>query len=157
MKKEKNEEKPRKLKKFGFLRKILDAFQCLPLSLKPSSTISFAISMIFSECVSLSLRKSTTNLVSHLFCQGKVTIFIVRGTKHTFSDENQRKNSLGSAPPTTIILFNIFTIQQQQSNLVRFRFNRRGVHSGELNHQSRPVSLRHHISMEHRLRRKHLL
>ena len=60
--------------------------------------------------------------------------------------------------------------QQQQNTLGRLRFNRRGAspHSGELMHalpqaggptqsqQSRSMSSGHHISMEHRLRRKQL-
>ena len=61
--------------------------------------------MICFRNVSLSRRKSTTHFGVSPFFQGQVTIEIGRETKHThFTDENQRKTSLRSAPLTIIIL-----------------------------------------------------
>ena len=109
--------------------------------------------------------KSTTNLVGSPFSRGKVTIFIGRETKTEILSTKSTKTFLG--PRTIIILLEEFTTQQQQSSdLERLRFNRRGASTplwgvDSWSHQKvaqlpRPRSSGHNISMEHRLRRKHL-
>ena len=133
--------------------------------------------MILFRNVSLSRGKSTTRFGWLSFFRRKVTIFIGRETKNThFNDENQLKKIAKVSPSNNNYSFRIKkpfnnnNTQPQQHNLGGsvFTGEEPPPHSGELKHAltpaggptqsqlSRPMSSRHHISMEHRLRRKKL-
>ena len=113
--------------------------------------------------------KSTTRFGWSAFFRRQVTIFIGRETKtHILPTKINEKKSLRSVDLTIIILVENYNHSKTtiiQSGEAPFQ----QPHSGELKHAlhqaagptqsqlSRPMSSGHHISMEHRLRRKHLL
>ena len=107
--------KMKKIKKFGFKRKILNDFQGLPLWLS-----LFFVEILddfhdfVSECVSFH-RKINNNFGSHRFSEEKWQFSLDVKQKHTFYIQiSTTKKSLRSAPLSIIILLEKNIQQQQQ-------------------------------------------
>ena len=120
-----------------------------------------------SECVSFQRKLNNPFWVSPFFEEKWWFSLDVKQNIH-FTDEKQRKTSLRSAPLTIVTLLEKFTIQHTNNNH-NHNNNNNPIwwgsvltgeevphHPGELNHAlSQEGVPSWHISMEHRLRRKH--